>query len=286
MTTTAANEIPIWVKAGEAELLTIVSKPEDVTDLGVVLITGGGWMPSTHRNRMYVDLARELAELGCWVARFDYPGVGDSTGVTRVFDSMSPHVREVLAVTDVLRAKGVERVALVGTCYGGRTALAASEFVPDLAGLALSAVPVKDYGGSDKGLGWHARMAWSVRTLKRIPRRYPKYLRILKTILRRLLKFTDPDRSDPISRAYLRSLQGVLSRGVPILMLHGTQDKHYPAFVTAEQGVLGRLLANHVDLVTSIRLEGELHGELWPESQDFTRLHVRKFVERLLSSNP
>lgn len=277
------NETPIWVRSGREDLLAVMTRPEQSSDLGVVLFTGGGWMPSTHRNRMYVDLARHLAAMGCTVMRFDYAGVGDSTGHTRFFDSMAPHVEDALAVAEALQATGVNRLVLAGTCYGGRTALAASESIGSLVGLVLSAAPVKDYGGSDRSLGWHARMAWSMRTLKRIRTRYPKYLRILKVSLRRATPMGGPGLSNPVSRRYLKALEVVLSRGVRVLLLEGTHDKHHPAYLAAMEGSLGRLLAAHPDLVAMAEIDGELHGELWPEGQAFTRDRVVEFVAGILA---
>lgn len=239
-------------------------------------------MPSTHRNRMYVDLARSLASMGCTVLRFDYSGVGDSTGNTKYFDTMAPQVGESMAMVEVLRATGVSRIVLVGTCYGGRTALAISERVGDLAGVVLSAVPVKDYNGSDRTFRWHVSRAWSSR--KRLRTRYPKYLRILKASLRRTAPMGGARLSDPVSPSYLQAMKGILSRGVRVLLLHGALDKHYPSFVAAMKGGLGTLLASHPDLVVEAVIDGELHGELWSESQAFTRQHVLEFVAEIMAA--
>ena len=279
----ATREVPLWIRSGDDDLMAVLTQPADPADVGVVLLAGGGWMPSPHRNRMFVDLARDLAELGCTVIRFDYRGVGNSTGDTKVFDSMNPHRADAVAVSAVLEDLGVERVILVGTCYGGRTALAAASQVSNLVGMVLSGVPVKDYGGADKGLGWHAKRAWSLETLKRLRTRYPKYLRILKASLRRLLPGNGPTRSDPVSRQYLDGLRGVLERGAKVLALEGSSDKHHPAFVQAMDGSLGELLKAHRGAFTVEELEGELHGELWPESQEFTRSRVLSFVEDYLN---
>lgn len=281
----AGYETPIWVSNGRDDLLALMTRSDNPSDVGVVLFTGGGWMPSTHRNRMYVDLARQLAAMGCTVIRFDYSGVGDSTGNTRVFDAMAPHVDDALAMVKELRANGVDRVVLVGTCYGGRTALAAAESIEGLVGMVLSAVPVKDYGGSDRSLGWHAKMAWSMRTLTRIRTRYPKYLRILRASLRRASPLGGAGMSDPVSRRYLQAMKGVLARDVSVLLLEGSHDKHHPPYVDAMKASLGRLVAAHPELVAAAEIDGELHGELWPESQAFTKQQVVDFVAGILSKD-
>lgn len=279
----ARHETPVWVASGDADLMAVVTRPAQASDVGVILLTGGGWMPSTHRNRMYVDLARSLARMGCTVVRFDYPGVGDSTGVTPVFDSMRPHVDPVRAVAEMLGALGIRRVVLVGTCYGGRTALASSKFVPNLVGLVLSGVPVKDYGAADKSLTWHIRKAWSRETLKNLRARYPKYARIIRSRIRRLFRLAgSAGMLDPVSERYLQDLEGALARNIRILLLEGVRDKHHSSFVAALKGRLGAVLAAHPELVDVDTIDSELHGELHLESQDFTRDRVATFVESWL----
>ncbi len=275
------HERPMWLRSGQEDLLAVLTEPEAPNDLGVVLLTGGGWMPATHRNRMFVDLARQLATLGCRIIRFDYAGVGESTGQTKVFDSMKPHSSDVVAAAAALVASGASRVVLVGTCYGGRTALAAAHAVPNLVGMVLSGVPVKDYGGADKGLAWHARRAWSMTTLKNLKARYPKYLRIIRTRLLRL--FGRGKRSEVVSGRYLDAIQGVLRRGVEVLILEGLEDKHHKSFVEALDGSLGEVLRAHPHLVAIDEIDGELHGELWLESQAFTRRKAVEFVAAQLA---
>jgi pimeloyl-ACP methyl ester carboxylesterase len=188
-TVDSSHETTIWVESGGEQLFGIVTDPAPGTagDVGVVLLTGGGWMPSTHRNRMYVDLARDLAALSCSTVRIDYRGVGESTGETGVFDFMQPHTGDALAAARALVQRGSRRIVLVGTCYGGRTALAAARHVPELVGLVLSGVPVIDYGGASESITSHVRRGWSLQTLKNLPSRYPKYLRILRSKARSLV---------------------------------------------------------------------------------------------------
>lgn len=273
-------ERPIWIRRGREQLLGILSLPDQSRDLGVVLFTGGGWMPSTHRNRMYVDLARDLAGMGCTVMRFDYTGVGDSTGETKYFDFVAPHIADALAAVEAVRATGVSRVMMVGTCYGGRTALAAAKSVGDLVGLVLVASPVEDYGGGST-FGQKASSPTSAFKLART--RYPKYIRVVKARLSRAVRIREAETSDPVSPKYLQALSEVLSRGVRVLLLEGTLDKHHPSHVAALTGRLGSLLTAHRDLVATAEIDGELHGELSMEGQMFTRERVSEFVASFVS---
>ena len=274
-------ERPLWIHRGREQLLGILTLPNQSRDLGVVLFTGGGWMPSTHRNRMYVDLARDLAGMGCTVMRFDYTGVGNSTGETKYFDFVAPHIADALAAVEAVRATGVKRVIMVGTCYGGRTALAAAKSVADLVGLVLVASPVEDYGGGSATVGQKVSSPKSALKLART--RYPKYIRIVKARLSRAVRVREAETSDPVSPKYLQALSEVLSRGVRVLLLEGTLDKHHPSHVAALNGRLGILLTAHRDLVATAEIDGELHGELSMEGQMFTRERVSEFVASFVS---
>jgi exosortase A-associated hydrolase 1 len=101
--------------AGES-LLGIVSVPEAVAETGVLVIVGGPqYRAGAHRQ--FVLLARHLAEQGVPCMRFDYRGMGDSTGATRDFESVSEDVDA--AIGAFLKAcPGLRQVVLWGLCDG------------------------------------------------------------------------------------------------------------------------------------------------------------------------
>src|SRR4029077_11318648 len=106
------------------KLFGIVSEPPAPTDVGVVLVTGGGSkMPGTHRNRMYVRLARQLAADGVVALRFDFHGFGESTGSTSKVQLDRPFPDDVLGAVSCLERCGIRRVILVGSCFGARSVL-------------------------------------------------------------------------------------------------------------------------------------------------------------------
>ena len=59
-----------------------------------------------------------------------------------------PFVDDVLAGVRCLQEHGVREIALAGTCFGARTALASADRIPGLRGVALLAAPVSDGGWS------------------------------------------------------------------------------------------------------------------------------------------
>jgi alpha/beta superfamily hydrolase len=140
--TRAYDEYPVFVPAGEERLAAVICAPAgDVADLGVVLLTGGNYT-RTHRNRMWVRAARDLAGRGVASIRFDYHGVGDSTGRV-VLELERPLDADAHGAADLLKAAtGVSRLAFVSTCFGGRTAMAAAAQREDVVSTTVFPLPI------------------------------------------------------------------------------------------------------------------------------------------------
>lgn len=103
----------IFPCAGE-KLLGIVALPESPSATGVLLMVGGPqYRVGSHRQ--FLLLSRALAEAGYTVMRFDYRGMGDSTGGFRDFDAVND---DVAAAIDVFQAKCplIKQVVLWGLC--------------------------------------------------------------------------------------------------------------------------------------------------------------------------
>ena len=108
--------------ACEGEMLTgILSVPESPGRLGVVIVVGGPqYRVGSHRQ--FVLLARSLAQSGYATLRFDYRGMGDSSGEARDFNSVTTDI--AAAITLLQQAvPGVERIALWGLCDAASAAL-------------------------------------------------------------------------------------------------------------------------------------------------------------------
>jgi pimeloyl-ACP methyl ester carboxylesterase len=142
------EEFGVFVSLGDDRLCGVVCAPVgEMHDLGVVLLTGGNYTRS-HRNRMWVRAARELASHGVPSIRFDYHGVGDSTG-TATLQLEAPFDADAVAAGDFLRrATGVEQLAVVATCFGGRTAMAAAARDPHVVSATIFPVPLMIPDGS------------------------------------------------------------------------------------------------------------------------------------------
>jgi uncharacterized protein len=118
-------------------LVGVVSVPERAASLGIVVVVGGPqYRVGSHRQ--FVSLARRLAVAGYAVLRFDYRGMGDSTGSMRSFEDVTP---DIDAAIGALRAAcpAVARIALWGLCDGASAMLLRCADTRDaqVAGIAL-----------------------------------------------------------------------------------------------------------------------------------------------------
>ena len=122
--------------AGET-LVGILARPAVPLDTGVVIIVGGPqYRAGSHRQ--FVLLSRALAAAGYAVLRFDYRGMGDSTGDLHNFENINP---DIACAIDVLQAAipGLGNVVLWGLCDGASAALLYCHAVQDsrIRGLCL-----------------------------------------------------------------------------------------------------------------------------------------------------
>ena len=89
-------------------------------------------------HRVYVELARKLAEYGYPVLRFDYRGYGDSAGEFSE-TSVSTRLEDIQGASSELRARvpDIERVSLFGLRFGATLAVEAARKQGDYASLVL-----------------------------------------------------------------------------------------------------------------------------------------------------
>lgn len=124
--------------ACEGDILQgILTRPETPSDIGVVVIVGGPqYRVGSHRQ--FLLLSRDLAAAGHVVLRFDYRGMGDSTGDLHTFENVNA---DVATAIDALQAAapGIRKVVLWGLCDGASAALLYCHAMQDhrVAGLCL-----------------------------------------------------------------------------------------------------------------------------------------------------
>lgn len=122
--------------AGE-HLLGIVASPEEPGKTGALIVVGGPqYRAGSHRQ--FLLLSRTLAAAGYPAMRFDYRGMGDSTGELRNFEAVDA---DIAAAVDAFVAAypGLERIVLWGLCDAASAALLYCDAArdPRIGGLVL-----------------------------------------------------------------------------------------------------------------------------------------------------
>ena len=110
----------IFPCAGE-KLLGIIALPEHPRTTGILLMVGGPqYRVGSHRQ--FLLLSRVLAEAGYPVMRFDYRGMGDSTGGFRDFDAVNDDVAVAIDVF-LNKCPSVEHIVFWGLCDAASASL-------------------------------------------------------------------------------------------------------------------------------------------------------------------
>jgi pimeloyl-ACP methyl ester carboxylesterase len=118
---------------------------------GVILLNPG----LVHRvgpGRIYVKIARILAERGLVVLRFDFSGIGDSTVRQDQMPFEKSAVEEVREAIDFLqRTRGIEYVTLLGGCSGAVISLRAAACDLRVRQAVLINFPAAEDDGAEAG---------------------------------------------------------------------------------------------------------------------------------------
>lgn len=105
-------------------------------DIALLVVVGGPqYRVGSHRQ--FVVMARRLADAGYAVFRFDYRGMGDSSGEQRTFEAIDD---DICSAIDALLKElpSVRGVVLFGLCDGASAALAYGYSDPRVRGLIVA----------------------------------------------------------------------------------------------------------------------------------------------------
>ena len=106
--------------AGE-QLLGIIAHPEQAKRTGVLIIVGGPqYRLGSHRQ--FLLLARVLSVAGYPVMRFDYRGMGDSTGEMRNFEAVDADIAAAIDAF-MVACPELEHFVLWGLCDAASASL-------------------------------------------------------------------------------------------------------------------------------------------------------------------
>ena len=111
----ALEERALAFDCAGARLYGILSQPQGAGASRGVLVVVGGPQYRAGSHRQFTLLARDLAQGGVPVLRFDYRGMGDSEGAIRPFDDVEDDLRAAIDAF-MTAAPGLREVVLWGLC--------------------------------------------------------------------------------------------------------------------------------------------------------------------------
>ena len=287
-TATASHERPVYFPAAGEDLFGIITEPTTTPNgIGVVLISGGA-VPATNRNRLWVRIAREVAALGFHTLRFDFHGVGESTGVIDRYRLDRPCADDVIGAVRCLEEHGIDEFVLVGECFGARSALASVGQISGLRGIiALAAPPVDGEMDTERiqntPMTKYVQRTFRLRTVRELFRasRRRDFVRIGRAKLQWLVspRGTVVGADQHVSANFSRPLAELCAQGTPVLLVYGTDDREY-AYFSEDRAHLADILDAPGSTIDERVMPGQIHGLSRLSVQD----NVADLVETWLAS--
>lgn len=144
------NTEAIVSSCGADEIACILHEGSAEKSIGVIIVVGGPqYRVGSHR--LFVYLAKSLAAANIPVLRFDFRGMGDSSGKPIGFLEAEPDIKA--AIDALVNAdRGVEKVVLWGLCDGATAAMSYASIDNRVSGLIVANPWVYTPKGSAKTL--------------------------------------------------------------------------------------------------------------------------------------
>ncbi len=307
----AVEEVPLRFRAHDSTLFGVLCAPispshpslHSLAPSGTraVVCLPGGAKTSLAYNRFFVRLSRLLAEGGLAVLRFDYHGMGDSSGVAERFHLGAPFTEDVAGAVNCLAGRGFASFVLVGGCFGARTALAYAATDPRVDHLILFTPPLVDVGMDEPttartaqrfvnslGLSQLVHRALRPRVLVRAlkPEVRAVYSQTLLQALRHR-RWRSRHADEWVSPHLVRDLSILAERGAQVLLVYGDQESDYQDLQRALDGKLGAVLRRNRGSVKLRTVAGRsMHGFTTVESQEIALDIAANYLRTATSDGP
>lgn len=118
----------------------LTDPPQDAArpDRPAVILLGAGIVHRVGPHRLYVKLARQLAQSGFVVFRFDFSGIGDSDARSDDLPMEQSAIVETREAMDCLsNIRNIDRFVLVAICSGAGFSFQAARIDPRVVGVSL-----------------------------------------------------------------------------------------------------------------------------------------------------
>ena len=295
----ASLQAPLYFAGGGEALYGVLTRPSDeTTGTCFVSMHGGGYTIASHSNRITYQLAQEVAARGISHFRYTYRGVANSTGRMELVRFDEPYLPDIGGAADRLRQLGYDKLIVMGTCFGSRTALSYAGSTHDIAGLVLVAPSPRDMARNEASATKLAAELSTTDYLKRAahvisikdmfkPKRVAWYGRVVKakvkSVIKRLREMLPGHQADPfdwVSPLFLGPLESLVGRGVLVLILYGDGDWFGQEFQKAKGGRVGRLLDGSKGLLEVQVMKGNVQGLTTVSTQELTTAIVLDWMSR------
>ncbi|WP_291766967.1 alpha/beta hydrolase family protein [Caldivirga sp. UBA161] len=146
------TESPSMLPVNGGWLFSIIDKPNVLGRFPAVVMLHGFTGNHIEANRLYVDIARALCEVGFVVVRFDYRNHGDSSGPFEDFDIENAVSDAEYMVNYTLKLDYVDssRLAIIGLSMGGNIALRIYSSMPNTIKAVILLSPGISFHGISK----------------------------------------------------------------------------------------------------------------------------------------
>lgn len=223
MTLKSPREHLVFIPCDEVSLAGVVTFPSEPNGLAVLMPWGAGTAPSSGANQLRTRLARRLADIGFHTLRFDYRGVGESSGEYVKPNMARPNTKEIVSACEWLATQDLSRIVLVSNCFGGWSSLLAAPMINGLQGMVVVNSPVRRdheevWGGEESWKWWFAKFRKMTLSKIRNANRRALYRKLIAAKAASLVGSGTRD-----SR-FSSAINYLLDRRIPILLIYGAGD--------------------------------------------------------------
>jgi len=131
------RELPVVFQCNEQPLVGVVHLPERPKNIAILSIVAGGPQYRAGFGRQLVKMARRFSADGITVMRFDYRGLGDSSGTDAGFEHVGEDIDSAIS-TLMSVEPSITEIILWGGCNAASAALIHGHHNPAVTGLILA----------------------------------------------------------------------------------------------------------------------------------------------------